>query len=347
MDQQNVQYTGYTEDFTALTDDQLVDLISRALLTAPRSSTWEELLGELYRYCHEGNWQHSRRTQSRIDAVDLVNGAAVVPEVSEADARGQLFGRSFLIMAVPTVVAAWIWGWLWLLTLLPVMFLAAVIADRADGDQLVERLHERKASRRRLPAINEAGAGSDTTASGIRAGTWVCIKEEYQRVRRKHKATYGREVADPDVPYRMVVATFPLDGNQQVVAFSDGRSVVWHRASGVIWEECPELRTKQICLDDQAVGRTATALEDVIRFLGNGEARSVSSIVSEFGEQREPEIRLALEAAAWWKLIRITQTATAERRLTSDGATRGQAAIQLTEAGQDWHLAPEFSGAKR
>jgi hypothetical protein len=288
-----------------------------------------------------------RRTQSRIESVDLVRGAAVVPEVSEDEARTRLGFRWLLIMVTLNLVVAWVWGWPWLIALVFDIGFAGFIADRANGKRLVQRIHERRASRKRLPIANKAPHGRDTTAAGIRAGTWVCTKEDYQRGRSQYKAKYGRDADDPDVPYQLVLATFPLDGNNQVVAFSDGRSTVWHRARSVIVEDCPAIGEKQICLDDDTIRRTATSLEEVIRLLHEGGPKSAWSIASDLGDEREPEVALALEVAGWWKLIRATDTAQASGSRTASGeGRRKDRLVHLTEAGQDWHLAPDFQARR-
>jgi hypothetical protein len=189
-----------------------------------------------------------------------------------------------------------------------------------------------------LKKRQQASVGQRTTARGIKAGNWVCLEKEHDEVRREFRAIHGRNSESPPTRYRLVIATFPLDGNHQVVSFSDGGSVTWHSASTVIFMDCPRLRRQCRDIHDQELSQTAAALTDLVKLLyDSSNPLPQQSILDHFGPEGKSTASRAIEIARWWDLISVDSAAS---RSSSDNASLDYRSVSLTGTGRDWHLAP-------
>lgn len=188
-----------------------------------------------------------------------------------------------------------------------------------------------------LKKRQQNSVGQRTTARGIKAGKWVCLEKEYNEVRRRSRAIHGRNSESPPTRYRLVIATFPLDGNHQVVSFSDGESVTWHSASTVIFTDCPRLRRGNGDIHDQELSQTAVALTDLVKLLyDSSNPLPQQSIFDHFGSGSKTIASRAIEIASWWKLISVSK---ATNRSTPENVILDYRSVSLTAAGKDWHLA--------
>jgi hypothetical protein len=178
--------------------------------------------------------------------------------------------------------------------------------------------------------------GSQTTASGIRAGMWVCTEKEFNRVGSDYRRVYGRS-AIALVPYQLVLATYPLDRQQQVVAFSDGTSVTWYQTKGVIITDCPEIETFRTPVDSDNIRGVAVALNEIIRVLDEHE--TAETLLNIFAAQggRDPEIVVqALLTAFYWNLITVIEVPESPNDASSN--TGSNSLVCLQPAGEDWYL---------
>lgn len=181
---------------------------------------------------------------SRIEPNDLVEGAHIIPEVSEGVARLVVGLAAFTGVALLGTITAWLVNWLLLILFVPSgIAITCFLSRPIHGPALAEFIHERwVAPRKRLPILYTASYGDLNTVSAISAGDWVCLKSSYDAARRNYHATHGRSVPDPNVEYSFVLATFALSGTQRVVAFSNGSSMTWHPTSKVIVRKSPGIR---------------------------------------------------------------------------------------------------------
>lgn len=288
--------------------------------------------------------QRSRKAHSRITEVDLVAGAAIEPEISESAAKATVVAVLVILLALLTTIIAWRSS-LWLLViLLPLdMWLTDTLARRLDGATVAQIIHEKIiVPRRKLPEVHEAPYEHTMTAGGITAGEWALPATEYDQVRRVHGAEKGRSAEPPPVPYKLVVATYRVDGNQQAMAFSDGTSAHWHRAQKIIVARCRQIETIRERPKDEDIRSAATALADVIELLDEADARmSVRTIAGRLDGHSPSALGRALDVALWWKLIHASAEA------SDSGDDYENVSVGLTPAGHEWHVAPSQAQAGR
>jgi hypothetical protein len=175
-----------------------------------------------------------------------------------------------------------------------------------------------------------------TTVRGIKAGKWVCHERDHKEECRRSRSLNGRSAPDPEVTYNLVVATYSLNGNQQVVSFSNGESVTWHPTGKVIASDCPQLRVQSDEID-QEISETAGALTDAVGLLYDSpHPLRQQNIVDQLGSESEPAIIQAIEIAEWWSLISINNEYS-RTRSSAEGSRLNDPLVSLTEAGEDWH----------
>jgi hypothetical protein len=255
----------------------------------------------------------------RIDAAVLVKVA-----LDRSGAARRLAGFIASISSVGIgVVLVVIHYYLWVIASVPGWFLADIVAKRVASDRF--RLEEVTASYDR-----------STTVRGIKAGKWVCLERDHKEECRRSRAINGRSAPDPEVTYNLVVSTYSLNGNQQVVSFSNGESVTWYPTGRVIASDCPQLRVQGDQVDQEISG-TAEALADVVRLLYDSpHPLRQQSIVDQLGSGSEPSIIQAIEIAGWWNLISIDNVHD-RTRSSAEGGSINDPLVSLTEAGEDWH----------
>lgn len=134
-----------------------------------------------------------------------------------------------------------------------------------------------------------------SSASRVSAGTWVYLEKEYKQLSRRYRAEKGRSAGPPLVPDRLVVATHPLDGQQQVVAFSDGTSDTWYRTSNVMVTQMDEPRWLGEVEEEEGA---VVAFERIIEILyEEGLEGDVKSIFDRLDRCCEEDLERALDAA--------------------------------------------------
>lgn len=246
-----------------------------------------------------------------------------VPDVPERVARYVVGVICFLICMLLTYTASRFVG-LW-----PVIFIllisAWVSASWIDGSlpaAVIQRFL--MLFRQRLPKTHEKSRGRLSTAGDIVEGSLVCLFADYQ----ERLANHGPSAVPPKVPYRLVLAAYEDDGERRV-AFSDGKSIVWHATNEVLLNRVDE-SWRRPERDDEA--GAAAALCDLIAFLSEAQERkSVRAIRERLSGHSESDADRALDAAKWWRLISVG----------------GRSACLITIAGLDWHHASEGFEAAR
>ena len=289
--------------------------------------------------------QHRPHADSRIDAADLVERTPKAPEISTSAIRATTYAT--FIGAV--TIAAYVFNWLFLLLIIPAIWFATVIARRIDPQHIGYFLYVRWT----IPHAEKgfraqyAPAGPTTTSKGITAGDWVCLRRDYEQVCKNFRALNGRSSPLPSAHYRLVVATFPLDGHNQVVTFSDGTSITWNSSSAVYLMDYAEFNTLSGYSNDQDVLNVAKALTGIIRFLyESSRPVTLRSVFELFEVQNEYNTTQALIVADWWRLVSCVSTDESDEFEIDYDPDR--LLIRLTRAGQQWHLASgEFSSLQR
>ncbi len=179
------------------------------------------------------------------------------------------------------------------------------------------------------------------------AGSWVCLRRDHDQVCRNFRAINGRSSPPPPALYKLVVASFPLDGHNQLVSFADGTSVTWNSASAVLLMDYSEFNTLSGYSNDRNVLDAAKALVDIIRFLYEApQPVTVQSTIELPGAEDEAATIRALTVAEWWRFVScISSDDSEDSRIDYDP---NRLLIQLTRAGQNWHLASrEITSALR
>lgn len=285
---------------------------------------------------HHVPTQHRPHTDNRIDAADLVERTPTAPEISESAIRAIFYVISMI--AVP--ILAYIFTWVLFVLAIPAIWLATVAARRMDPLRIgyLFYVHWTLPQAEKGFRAQYASAGPTTTAKGIVAGNWVCLRRDYEQVCRNFRALNGRSSPPPPAHYKLVVSTFPLDGRNQVVAFSDGTSVTWNSASAVLLMDYSEFNTLSGYSNDQDILDAAKALVDIIRFLYEAPRPvTVQSTIELLGTENESNTIRALTVADWWKFVSCIPTDDSEDIQIDYDPNR--LLIQLTRAGQHWHLA--------
>jgi hypothetical protein len=287
-----------------------------------------------------------RKPYDRIDALVLVKGAYVTCEISDETVRLATGTGCYVLTLAATL--PWLLHIIYLLVIVAALDIipAVFIARHIDAEALANFVHERFIVRRKLlPIVYNGPYGRLTAANGIRAGKWVCNQKEYDQVCRDHRSVYGRSAPTPLVPYNLVLATYELNRQQQVVAFSDGTSATWHKTAKVIVEDSPEIRMLRYPCDDALIRQLAHKTEELIGFLDDSESPvSLLTMVARLDEVERDELHTIMQAllvATRWNLVMETRQRT---ELESDGyEATDDVLLQLRQAGEDWLLAsPRF-----
>lgn len=265
----------------------------------------------------------------RIAAVDLIKGAHVIPELSEDTAR--LFGYLFcgVWWVATTFILTLSWHWLAFITLIPlgVSLTWFVASSTASVPVIAQTVHKYWTIPRNEPLTSDCHTKEWTEpAAYIKAGNWVYLRNEYKP---------GRS-GDPP-PYRLLVATFPLSGSEQAVAFSDGTGLIWNQRSKVLVADCPQIATLRERAANDAMRNAAVMLGKIFELLDrNDSGQSIESMTAHLGDNCELDIFRALVVASSWSLIKLS----GKGRLRRNARSYGKLIAQLTEAGQYWHQAP-------
>jgi hypothetical protein len=179
----------------------------------------------------QGSGEVSMEPDRRIQAVDLVNGARVIPEISEGAARllAWVFCSAWWTV---TLAMAFSRDWPSLIAFVPLGALLTWLAAKpASGRVIAETIHEYWIVARDKPTITVYGTKGNRVISADRvdAGKWVITKKEYDDLRRNAPRAYPD--GEPWVPYRLLVATFPVSGAKRAVILSDGLHTEWYRTT--------------------------------------------------------------------------------------------------------------------
>ncbi len=288
----------------------------RALVAGEQPVTWLDEDG-LLELPAQDTWQACDRIEAPELAKVVLRRSGAAKVTSRLIAASSFFGLVALILGINEV---------WWLLATPFVSYGVEVGSR----RFLSGAFGLKKSQR-------DSVGQRTTARGVKAGKWVCLEKEYNEVRRRSRAIYGRNSESPPTRYRLAIATFPLDGNHQLVSFSDGESVTWHSASTVIFIDCPILRREYKGISDQELSRTAAALTDLVKLLyDSSNPLPQQSIFDHFDSGSKTIANRAIEIASWWDLISVSK---ATNRGTSGNATLDHRSVNLTTAGKDWHLA--------
>lgn len=260
-----------------------------------------------------------------------------VPQISKAVIRTALL----IISAAVLAILAFSYIWIAVILLAPAVWLSSIVAQHVDplfvGSFVYTHWTTRNA---RISDIQSAPAGRRTTAKSIAAGSWVCLMKDYEQACRNFRIANGRSATPPPAEYRLVVATFPLDGHNQLVAFSDGTSVTWNSASAVLFLD-QKIGGPLWAYDDNDVGEmdAAKALIGLVGFLYRElKPTTIQNAIDFFGDELESDTRRALLVAQWWKLVTFIYSGNNSRRSKNDHNPSNWL-IQLSWAGRNWHLA--------
>jgi hypothetical protein len=248
-----------------------------------------------------------------------------VPDVPERLARYVVGVICFLVCMLLTYAAAGFVG-LW-----PVIFILLISAwvsasciywiDGSLPAAVIQRFL--MLFRPRLPKTHERARGRLSVAGDIVAGSLVCLFADYQQ----RLADHGPSAIPPEVPYRLVLAAYEDEGERRL-AFSDGKSAVWHATNTVLVNRLDESWWRPERDDETGA---AAALCDLIAFLSETRERSVRAVRERLSGHPESDVDRALDAARWWRLISVG----------------GRSACLITIAGLDWHHASEEFEAAR
>jgi hypothetical protein len=249
-----------------------------------------------------------RRTgYSRIESIHLVNSAPTNLR------PGETVVRIFLILAclaLATMLSGVLHarlGWfriaLFLVGGLLVIGSTWLHLEAATASQ-IERIRLRRARRGML--VRTGPVGLPNTVGGVVAGAWLCMKADYREKRIQYRREVGDQRANLDARYQLVVATVRINGNEQVLSFSDGSVVIWNPRSSVYelhWEGL------ESCARDDEVREAwdaAHALESLVgrlyRSLPSGmDPRDVAGHL--LGQYSYKSVLRCLQTAEWWGLI--------------------------------------------
>lgn len=272
----------------------------------------------------------------RLDAAALVRIARVVPEVSERGVTLAVSAITYLLFVILTL--PWLYRYIYfpiimLLCIVPALFLSR----RADSQAIARFIHTHWLSfPKAVTAIHFGPYGYDTAVRGIRAGDLVCPRDEYHRVRQEYRSVGNRSDPPPPVPYRLLLATYIIDGNQQVLAFAGGTSIVCSpRKPAIVGEHSQSAAPKLTSKYD--VMEIATTLSEIIKLLINHD--SAESLVNIYANERDrsPEtVAQALITARYWNMIKPVSVP-----ISYDGAApdsqETDVLITLTQTGEDWY----------
>jgi hypothetical protein len=279
--------------------------------------------------------RHRPHPGDRIDAAELVAMTPAVPRIPGA----AIYAVFYIISALVVATVAYAYTWIAGVLIIPAIWLSSLTARHIDPLSIGNFLFTHWTARRvHISHVRNAPAGRSTTARGIKAGNWVYLRADYDEDRRKNRAAYGHSAPPPSVDYKLVMATFPLDGHNQLVAFSDGESITWNPASAVLFLDQGEVSPLYpYDNDDDSAWKAARTLIALVGFLYN-ELRPVTiqKAIEWFGD--ESDARRALFVAQWWNLVTCTYcpkpSATREDNRDPDFWL-----IQLSWAGRNWYLA--------
>jgi hypothetical protein len=278
-----------------------------------------------------------RKPYDRLDALVLVKGSHVTRDISDEAVRLGMGAACYILLFVATF--PWLLPALNIVAIVGVLEIlpAAYIAMHINAAALGDFVHEHWVVPRKLiPEVRYGPRGRTTSANAIRAGTWVCKEKEYAQVRRDYHSAHGRSAPSPLVPYNLVLATYELNRAQQVVAFSDGTSVTWHKMASIIIEDSLEIQALRNSCDDEITEHLASQTEQLIGLLDeSGSPTSLLTMAARLEVDNDDDLQMiaqALVVAINWNLI----TATPTRRQAEN---TDDALIELKQAGQDWNLA--------
>ena len=263
------------------------------------------------------------QSYTRISAADMIRRTPIVPYVSERIVRVSTGGCFFAFCILLTYIVARVIGIWSIALLLPASaWMSACLIDWINGAFLTEGIHQFiRSIWLRPPIVYEAKRERSSIASGVIARSLVCLEKDYKQLVREYRSVHGRSAESPDVPYRLVIASYKLNGNERVVALSDGTSATWHRASATIIAELEHSWWRADRPDETGA---ASALNELIRIIHEeGSERGIQDVRSHLSVHSAADIDRALDAALWWRLIREDI----------------HLAVHLTEAGRHWHLA--------
>lgn len=274
----------------------------------------------------------AKKSYDRLATAVLINGAYVTPNIS-INALRVAVGCIFFF-ALTALTSIWLYSYLYILDVVLVLP-AWYLARSVDGERLARFVHEQWIAPRRLVAMEcISEQGSSTSAAGVRAGTWICEKEKYDRICRQHRNAYGRSAPSPLVPYQLVLATYPQAG-QRVIAFTDGTSVTWHPSKRVI--EANEESGLQELADSDAIEDVIGTFEEVINILDDrDEAASLSEILERERHRDTDIVSEALLVAFRWDMIAVAERSSSARLYSDDNPDY---AVRLTRIGEDWCFA--------
>ena len=271
-----------------------------------------------------------------LDAADLVGKTPTVPEISER----AVWMICCVISMTAVAILADVTTWFLLILAIPAVWAAKFSAQRIDSPRIGNFIFARWTIRRAEKfSAWEASAGNTKTVRGIMAGDWVCHRSDYDQAKQNYRAINGRSSSPPPARYRFVVATFPLDGSSQAVAFADGTAITWHSSSSVHFIDDPQLGGMRIYGSDHETLEVAKALNDIAGFLYRiPQPVTVKRTVELLGTGDDTVVFRALMVAEWWKLVSWTCLASNPKD-TQAYYDPSHLVIQLTEAGKRWYLA--------
>jgi hypothetical protein len=271
------------------------------------------------------------QSYSRISAADLVRRVPIVPCVSAEAVRISVGICGFIACLLLSYIAARVTS-VWLITLLlpASAWISACVIKSMNGAFLAEVVNQiLRTLWLRSPVVYEASRERSTAASGVLARSLAFLDKDHKQLVSEYRAAHGRSAEAPEVPYRLVVASYQLNGNERVVALSDGTHATWYRTSRVLVEHMDDSWWRA---DRDEEGGAAAALGELIRVLyEEDDDKGIRGIHARLKEHRTADIDRALDAAQWWRLIREDV----------------HLAVHLTEAGRHWHLATASGEAMR
>ena len=220
-------------------------------------------------------------------------------------------------------------------------------SDRDNGKKVVlQKLERRRLNeqRRGLTTL-ESRAENPSLVSGIRAGMWVCNKNEYTQAARSHRHKHGRGAESPPAEYRFVVATLARNGQSQQVGFSNGEVVDWFPSSS-IYHRPPRspVRNSPSAEDDI---NALTVIMDMLSECSTGV--DLESLNNSFGGKGEASLLRAIEVGVSWGLIRSDdgESLPEVMHAARTPSLRQQVALQPTETAKLWQLCSPQSRAAR
>jgi hypothetical protein len=280
--------------------------------------------------------RHRPSPGDRIDAAELITMTPRVPQISKVATMTALLAIFLAALAILAISYIWIS----VILVIPAVWLSFIAARHVDPLSIGSFIYTHWTTRdSRIPSIQSAPAGRRTTAKSITAGTWVCLIKDYEQACRNFRSVNGRSASPPPAEYRLVVATFPVDGHNQLVAFSDGTSVTWNSASAVTFLDQEGGPLYAYDGNDADEMDAAKALIGLVGFLYSKlKPATIRETIDFFGDELESDTRRALLVAQWWRLVTFTYNGSNFRRSRNDHDPNNWL-IQLSWAGRNWHLA--------